>query len=1085
MLLMRQFARTDKLGYINHAIKTQRTIVDITSEGDEMLPGRLNDLTITFMNRFERTGNPNDVNEAIDVQKRCISLTLEGHDDMASNLSNLSIAYTQSFESMGDLGDISDAIVLQERALALLSSDDESIAGNLNNLGMSLICRFEHTADINDVDTAISVQKRAVELAPKDQEELPGMICNVGNSILRRFEQLGELKDLDEAIQFQERAITLLPDDHPHLLIMLSSLAASMLRRFESLGRLDDMDGAIDKQRTVVKLAPDDHAGLPGWLNNLGNCLLARLKRTEIIKDVDEAITVLQRAVFLTPESDAHASWYLINLGNAFLSRYMRFRELEDIDEAISNHRDALRLTPDRHPYLPWLTSCFAVSLSQRFQYSQNDIDIDEAVSMQQRAVHLTPKDHLDLPVRLSTLSLLLHRRSKLISSLEDSNAAISAAERALDLLSEGHPDIPSYLKNHGIMLAGRFDLLGNMADIESAISIQKRAIQLLPSDHAESPSYFTSLADSFLRRFNEMENLEDCREAIFYYRRASLSTIGSPVLRVKSARQWASLCHSKLNHIDALEAYAVAIGLLPQVVWLGETIKNRHMRLQEISDLSNAAAATAFCAGKYQTAVEWLEQGRCIIWNEINQLRTPLDDLQRVKPSLAEEFMHQVNSHRQLVDTRNTFLNEIRGLDGFENFLHPPNYCDLENAIPASGLLIIVNVHQHRCDALSLRPSESPVHTTLNNFSYSKAEALRRELQNCLHSHGFTFQPTSSPLRIWWCTTGPLSFLPIHAAGIYRHEGLGLSVSDFAISSYIPNISILLEKNTNSGSTQDFTGLLAVSQSNTSNLPPIPNACKEVQSIRAQLNTFGMKILCLEDANATIERVGKDMDNFNWVHLACHAIQNVNAPTESAFFLDDGPLELRDIIKKSVPNAQFAFLSACQTSVGAENLSEEAIHLAAGMLAAGYRSVVATMWSISDDHALTISQTFYAELLRNGDETVYLDATAVAEALQRTSKNVRKRLGHSDTALLAWVPYIRLRIKIRNPGTTANCEDEMLKGDLFSEIIPLSFYSDLDHIAYVYTIMEFKTLLRSTSQEITVSLYWFFGALSNVLNCR
>ncbi|KAI0082963.1 hypothetical protein BDY19DRAFT_981531, partial [Irpex rosettiformis] len=49
------------------------------------------------------------------------------------------------------------------------------------------------------------------------------------------------------------------------------------------------------------------------------------------------------------------------------------------------------------------------------------------------------------------------------------------------------------------------------------------------------------------------------------------------------------------------------------------------------------------------------------------------------------------------------------------------------------------------------------------------------------------------------------------------------------------------------------------------------------------------------------------------------------------------------------LPNADLAVLSACQTATGDEKLSEEAVHLAAGMLNIGYKSVIGTMWSISD----------------------------------------------------------------------------------------------------------------------------------------
>jgi CHAT domain-containing protein len=88
-------------------------------------------------------------------------------------------------------------------------------------------------------------------------------------------------------------------------------------------------------------------------------------------------------------------------------------------------------------------------------------------------------------------------------------------------------------------------------------------------------------------------------------------------------------------------------------------------------------------------------------------------------------------------------------------------------------------------------------------------------------------------------------------------------------------------------------------------------------------------------------------MDQFPCIHLACHASQNVTDPLESSIYLYDGLLKLSEIMKKNLKNSDFAFLSACQTSKGNEKLLEEVVHLTSGMLAAGYWSVVGTMWSI------------------------------------------------------------------------------------------------------------------------------------------
>jgi hypothetical protein len=48
----------------------------------------------------------------------------------------------------------------------------------------------------------------------------------------------------------------------------------------------------------------------------------------------------------------------------------------------------------------------------------------------------------------------------------------------------------------------------------------------------------------------------------------------------------------------------------------------------------------------------------------------------------------------------------------------------------------------------------------------------------------------------------------------------------------------------------------------------------------------------------------------------------------------------------------QFAFLSAFHAASGLKELPGEAMHLAAGLQFAGFPSVIATMWGISDEDA-------------------------------------------------------------------------------------------------------------------------------------
>jgi CHAT domain-containing protein len=260
----------------------------------------------------------------------------------------------------------------------------------------------------------------------------------------------------------------------------------------------------------------------------------------------------------------------------------------------------------------------------------------------------------------------------------------------------------------------------------------------------------------------------------------------------------------------------------------------------------------------------------------------------------------------------------------------------------------------------------------------------------------------SADPPRIWWCATGPLAFLPIHAAGIYDNSTAGANISDYLVSSYTPTLTTLINATENHRTRGKFRGLLAVSQPNTPGQSPLPSTSVELAQIKRRSRGFGVQTLV--GPAALVEKVIEGMEAHSWVHLACHAIQDTVRPTKSALCLHNGNLELSAIITKSFPNADFAFLSACQTATGDERLSDEAIHLAAGLMLAGYRGVIATMWSIRDEDAPVIADHVYSDLFNGAVEP---DSTKAALALHRAVKSLRQQTG--DANFLSWVPFIHI----------------------------------------------------------------------------
>ncbi|KAF8139335.1 CHAT domain-containing protein [Mycena galopus ATCC 62051] len=245
---------------------------------------------------------------------------------------------------------------------------------------------------------------------------------------------------------------------------------------------------------------------------------------------------------------------------------------------------------------------------------------------------------------------------------------------------------------------------------------------------------------------------------------------------------------------------------------------------------------------------------------------------------------------------------------------------------------------------------------------------------------------PTKENLpRIWLCPTGLLSFLPIHAAGLYGEDvPFGSKLSDFEPRKF---------------------QLLAVAQPSSAGQSYIPGTKDEIVRIQQCAGT-NVAVCPLLDEDTTIENVEAGMMKSGWVHFACHGVQDRSMPTESALLLaGSSRLTLERIIKLSFPHAEFAFLSACQTATGNVELQDESVHLAAGMLLAGYRGVIATMWSIQDDDAPQVAADVYEHLFKTSPP----NPTQAAEALHIAIRNLQERAG--EKSFFRWVPFIHVGI--------------------------------------------------------------------------
>ena len=166
----------------------------------------------------------------------------------------------------------------------------------------------------------------------------------------------------------------------------------------------------------------------------------------------------------------------------------------------------------------------------------------------------------------------------------------------------------------------------------------------------------------------------------------------------------------------------------------------------------------------------------------------------------------------------------------------------------------------------------------------------------------------------------------------------------NYMVSSYIPTLNSLLVPPP-APTVKSFKMLVAI-QPQTVGQNPLPQTRQEMTQIEKHVPASSLiKLGDFSSPQSSIEAVLSHLPHVSIAHFACHGIQDKLDPLNSALIFDDGPLKVSRIIMQPLPQASLAFLSACQTAMGALQLPDEAFHLAATMLFSGFRGVVATMW--------------------------------------------------------------------------------------------------------------------------------------------
>jgi CHAT domain-containing protein/Tfp pilus assembly protein PilF len=176
--------------------------------------------------------------------------------------------------------------------------------------------------------------------------------------------------------------------------------------------------------------------------------------------------------------------------------------------------------------------------------------------------------------------------------------------------------------------------------------------------------------------------------------------------------------------------------------------------------------------------------------------------------------------------------------------------------------------------------------------------------------------------------------------------------------------------------------------------LPPLPGAHEEVQALAA---LYGRDARVYTGAAATKAQVEHLPAGTRYLHFACHALLDRRFPLDSALALaaspaspasaategeDNGMLQAWEIFERLRIDADLVTLSACSTGLGRDAGGEGLIGLTRAFQYAGARSVLASLWAVSDRSTAALMAGFYTRLRAGSPKDVAL-AEAQRELLR------------------------------------------------------------------------------------------------------
>ncbi|MFF7250104.1 CHAT domain-containing protein [Embleya sp. NPDC008237] len=895
-----------------------------------------------------------------------------------------------------------------------------SHATHLALLAQCHVVRFDWFGRHEDLAELIRLGREANRLVTGDDPFHGHVRVVYAHSLFYGLRVGGSGRDLNEAIEIWDEVTTGASEHDTNLGPYQLNDARVLRLRAEWTGSRSDLEAAIRRYReAVTTMTTRNHPDLGAAVSGLGNTLRVRYELLGHRTDLDLSIEIAERAVQLPFLSRATSGLSFAHLALARYSRHTRTGDVDDINGAVAASEAALDLFDRRSPERGGLLATHSRYLQVRAGATGRPEHEDAAVAAAATALRVLEAIGLDESVvgswvvaHLAHCDTLL-ARARRTGSTDVARDALAAAREAVERCeptSTAYADALTALGNAHAHLAEAADRSGTNGARERVLADE--AYRRAAAHDRASPTMAAQAAAALglnAARGGDWDTAADAyTEAV-----ERLLRIAPAALR-RADREY------RLTALRGIASNALACCLAAGRVADGVRLFERgrgvilRQALDAHADLAELDSLAPELAVRFRALQHALAESESVA---VGTIRTRSEGTLPKGPALGElpdtsGLPSDPVERRQWIETEiDVVVRRIRTDAAMPGFLAPPDLDALSAAAGATGTIVVVNVSEFRSDAVLLRAGRAPEALPLPGLTPAFAAGQTASLMDALdvvvapgvdkaareaaedtigEVLGDLWDIVTGPVlehlghrtvadgaitdrpRVWWCPAGPLTALPLHAAGHHetRSDATPLTVPDRVVSSYTPTLDALLR---GAGPPESAAGpvrTLVVATATDHGAPADAEAPNTLHEANVVTGLAPGPVDRLVGPHATHDRVRAALLTARRAHFACHADTDPMDPAAGRLRLADHterPFDVTAVCALHLADAEFAFLAACSTAAPGFRNPDEAVHLTSAFRLAGFRQVVGTLWRLRGKPTLPVVEAVYETVAAEG----------------------------------------------------------------------------------------------------------------------